>query len=307
MVTNSNKPSRATSVTELGIIMGKYFSKESRDHGLAFHPQPSDIIISPYAKCGTTWLQQIAHGLRTYGSMDFDEITAVTPWIEIAYDVGWDLNASQVAEPRVFKSHASWHEIPKGGRYIVSFRHYRDALISFYRFFEGFYFETGTITLEELAKWRWPKDSLEDIGYWYHLNSWLEQRDNNDVLLLCYENMKTDLQGTVKLIANFMGIDLDDDLLEIVVRQSSRDFMLAHKDQFAEKHSMEIGGKRAGLPPSNDTNKVTSGVANNAKYQLSPHLKKELDNNWEKLVQPKFGFNSYQDMCQDLQENREVT
>jgi len=306
MVINLNKPSRATNVTELGVIMGKCFSKDSWERGLAFQPQPSDIIISPDAKCGTTWLQQIAHGLRTRGSMDFEEITAVTPWIEIAFDVGWDLDAPQVAEPRVFKSHASWHDIPKGGRYIVSFRHYQDALVSFYRFFEGFYFEAGTITLEELAKWRWPQDSLKEVGYWHHLNSWLEQRDNKDVMLLCYENMKTDLQGTVKSIANFMSIELDDDLFEIVVSQSSRPFMLAHKDQFDEKHSIEICGKRAGLPSSNDSHKVTSGVSNDAQYQLSPHLKKELDNNWKKLVQPKFGFDSYQDMCQELQENRDA-
>ena len=93
--------SRATTVEELGAVLGKYFSKESREQGLAFQPKSSDIIISPYAKCGTTWLQQIVHGLRTGGSMDFDEITAVTPWIEIAHDVGWDLDANQVAEPRL--------------------------------------------------------------------------------------------------------------------------------------------------------------------------------------------------------------
>ena len=100
------------------IILGEFWDAEARERGLAFKPQPNDIIISPYAKSGTTLLQQIAHGLRTRGSMEFDEITAVTPWIEIAYDVGWDLKASQVAEPRVYKTHLGWHEIPKGGRYI---------------------------------------------------------------------------------------------------------------------------------------------------------------------------------------------
>ncbi len=301
MEIKSNKPSRATNVTELGVIMGKYFSAESREHGSSFQPRSSDIIISPYAKCGTTWLQQITHGLRTRGSMDFDEISAVTPWIDIAHDVGWDLEAPQIAEPRVFKNHTSWHDTPKGGRYIVSFRHYRDALLSFYRFFEGFYFEKGTITLEELTKWRWPQDSLEEAGYWHHLNSWLEQRDNKDVLLLCYENMRADLEGTVRLIANFMNIDLDDDLLAIVVRQSSRPFMLAHKDQFDAKHSIEVCGKRAGLPPSSESHKITPGISNDAQHQLSSPLKKELENNWKKLVQPKFGFSSYEDLSQELQ------
>jgi hypothetical protein len=181
--------------------------------------------------------------------MEFDEINSVIPWIEIAFDVGWDLNALQVAEPRVFKSHVSWHDIPKGARYIISFRHYHDAIVSFYRFFEGWLFEPGTISLETLTHWRWPRDKADRQGYWYHLISWWEQRHNQDVLLLCYEDMKADLSDTVQKVARFMGIELDDSLLDIVIRQSSREFMLAHEHQFDERHINEIGGKRAGLPP----------------------------------------------------------
>lgn len=129
--------SRATTVEELETVLGKFWDEAAEERGLAFKPNPSDIIISPYAKCGTTWLQQIAHGLRTGGSMEFDQITAVTPWIEVAYDVGWDLEAPQVAEPRLFKSHVSWHDIPKGARYICSFRHYYDAIVSFYLMTSG--------------------------------------------------------------------------------------------------------------------------------------------------------------------------
>lgn len=185
---------RATSVEELDAVFEKYFDPVSYVLGLAFKPKPSDIIISPYAKCGTTWLQQIAHGLRTGGSMDFDEITAVTPWIEVADDVGWNLDAPQAAKPRLYKSRLSWHDVPKGGRYIYSIRHYDDAIVSFYRMLEGWYFEPGSISLESLVSWRWPRDKVDSQGYWYHLNSWWEQRHNKDVLLLCYEDMKTDLE-----------------------------------------------------------------------------------------------------------------
>ena len=294
--------SRATTTEELDAILSKYFSEESVQHGRAFKPKQSDVIISPYAKCGTTWMQQIVHGLRTRGSMEFDEITAVVPWIDIALDVGWDLDASQVAEPRAYKSHRSWHEIPKGARYIVTFRHYHDAFLSFYRFFEGFYFEPGAISIEDLAKWRWPQEELEEQGYWYHLISWWEQLDNPDVLLLCFEHMRADLPGAVKLIAQFIGIELDDELLEIVLRQSSRDFMLAHRDQFNERHSFLVGGERAGLPPPIDAYKITSGSSKKANHQLPQSLKAEFDRNWENLVTPRFGFKTYEDLCNALQE-----
>jgi hypothetical protein len=285
--------SRATNLEELEIILSRLFTQESRQRGLAFRPSTSDVIISPYAKCGTTWLQQIVHGLRTRGSMDFDEISAVTPWLEVAYDLGLDLAAPQVAEPRVFKSHLSWYEIPKGGRYVVSFRDPRDAIVSFYRFFEGWLFEPGSISLETLAGWRWPRAESARSGYWYHLSSWWEQRHNPDVLLLCYEDMKTDLPGTVRRVAHFMGIEADDSLLDTVVRQSSREFMLAHQHQFDASHMRRAGEERVGLPPNGDSAKVTLGAPTDARYQLPPALKQELDEIWWEQVQRRFGLQNY--------------
>lgn len=68
---------------------------ESVAHGLAYQPQPSDLFISPYAKCGATWVQQIVHGLRTRGDMNFDDIMRVMPWVEMAHWAGLDMNAPQ--------------------------------------------------------------------------------------------------------------------------------------------------------------------------------------------------------------------
>jgi hypothetical protein len=283
-------------------ILGKFWDDAANKRGLAFKPHSSDVIISPYAKCGTTWLQQIVHGLRTRGSMEFDEINIVIPWIEIAYDVGWDLDAPQVSAPRAFKSHVSWYDIPKGCRYICSFRHYYDAIVSFYRFFEGWMFEPETISLETLIPWRWPRDKADGEGYWYHLGSWWEQRYNQDVLLLCYEDMKVDLPGTIQKIARFIGITLDDELLDIVIRQSSREFMLTHEHQFDERHIRAIGEKRAGLPPAINLKKVTPGTSNEERYQLSPVLKNMLDDIWREQITPRFGFENYEDLRLSLRE-----
>jgi hypothetical protein len=301
MKNQMQRGSRATTIDELKTIMDQFWDQEARERGHAFKPEPSEIVLSPYPKSGTTWLMQIVHGLRTRGSMEFDEINDVIPWITIAYDVGWDLDAPQVAEPRVFHIHASWHDVPKGAHYIIPFRHYHDLIVSFYRFFEGWFFEPGTISLETFISWRWPRDEMNNQGYWYHLSSWWEQRHNQNVLLLCYEDMKVDLPGSVQKIAHFMDIALDDDLLEIVTRQSSREFMLAHRHQFDEHLLVQIGGRRAGLPPSKPR-KITSGTSNKARYQLSSALKKELDDIWSEQIQPKFGFKNYEELRQSLKD-----
>ena len=253
--------SRATTLEEMDAIFGKLFTQESWQRGMAFRPSSRDVIISPFPKSGTTWLQQIAHGLRTRGSMDFEEITDVTPWIEVAHGMGWDLDAPQVAEPRIYKSHLSWHDIPKGGRYIVSIRHPGDVEISRYRFFEGWVLEPGSVSLEDFVRSELERGELDKSGYWHHLISWWEQRHSPNVLLLCYEDMKEDLPSTVQRVASFLGIELDNDFLDIVVHQSTREFMLANISHFDEKNIRIRAEELAGVPPNGNAAKVTSGAS----------------------------------------------
>ena len=124
---------------------------ESAQHGLAYQPQPSDLFISSFAKCGTSWVQQIVHGLRTRGDMNFDDVSQVIPWVEMAHYEGLDLAAPQPGSIRAFKSHLSWTKIPKGGRYIVSFREPKDALISLYNFVNGYWWQTDHAHIQQTA------------------------------------------------------------------------------------------------------------------------------------------------------------
>ncbi len=68
----------------------------------------------------TVGLPQIVHSLRTRGDMNFEEINLVIPCIEAAHDYGYtDLDAPQVAPPRMFKTHFWYRDTPKGaGKYI---------------------------------------------------------------------------------------------------------------------------------------------------------------------------------------------
>ena len=52
----------------------------------------------------------------------------------------------------------------------------------------------------------------------------------------------------MQAIAHFLDIELDESLLEIVVRQSSFDFMLAHKDKFDERLLREFFIKNGYAP-----------------------------------------------------------
>ena len=56
--------------------------------GGARRPRAGDVLVVTSPKCGTTWVQQIVHQLRSRGSMDFEEISIPVPWIEMAHDLG---------------------------------------------------------------------------------------------------------------------------------------------------------------------------------------------------------------------------
>ncbi|MEM7533603.1 MAG: sulfotransferase domain-containing protein [Chloroflexota bacterium] len=279
-------------------------TKEAKQHLVAFMPLPTDVFITPYGKSGTTWVQQIVHGLRTRGDMDFDDISRVVPWLQLAYDQGIDLNAPQRSEPRAFKSHATWDDIPKGGRYIVPVRNPKDVLVSIYRFLEGWYFEPGSISIETYARERYlPKPDEEIQGYWRHLLSWWPHRHDDNVLMIAYEDMKLDLPRTVRRIATFIGVELDDELFEIVVRQSSLAFMLAHKDRFDDYLIREQSEREGGLPPGSDAAKVRKGEVGSHKVELPAEISAEMDDIWASTIEAQLGFASYDALRLSLQQD----
>jgi len=276
-------------------------SKESFVAGLRFSPRPTDVIIAPYGKSGTTWLQQVFHGLRTRGDMDFDDISRVVPWIETAHDLGIDLAAPQRGEPRGFKSHLPYNLVPKGARYIVSIRDPKDALVSAFRFAEGWFFEVGSVPIETFARRGFMRLHSRARGdYWHHLASWWPHRNDPNVLFMSYEAMNRDLATTVRRVAKFVGLPLDDELFEIVMRQSSLEFMLTYKDRFDDKLMRERSERLLGLPPGSDSAKVRKGQVGEHKFELPRDVADEMDAIWRREIGATLGFDSYAALCDAL-------
>jgi hypothetical protein len=186
------EPRRAHTMAEMNELQGRMMKLPDIMASIAsYKPRATDVIITPFGKCGTTWLQQTFHTLRTGGDMDFDDISRVVPWIETAVALGIDLEAPQRAAPRGFKSHLSYTQVPKGAKYVVALRDPKDAFVSMYRFMEGWWIEPGKVSYEQFLEPR-LKGRVHGQDYWSHLVSWWEQRDNPDVLLFSYEQMTAD-------------------------------------------------------------------------------------------------------------------
>lgn len=282
-------PRRATSLAELGPLLGACFRDDEIAASIAsYRPRPTDIVISPYSKCGTTWLQQVFHTLRTGGDMDFEDISAVVPWIETAAALGIDLEAPQRGRPRGFKSHLAWDTVPKGARYVVALRDPRDALVSLLRFFEGWFLEPGAVAMEDFAAMYLSRPR----SYFDHLLSWWGQRDNPDVLLLTYEHMIDDPRGTTLRLAAFCGIPADEPLIDLALARGDIGFMLAHKGKFADPMMRRLSETRCNLPRGGDSAKVRKG-AGGRRAELPPALSNAVDRAWRERVTPATGFETY--------------
>ena len=296
---------RATTMEALGSLLARMTTAQGLEKGLTLSLGSTDVVISPYGKSGTTWLQQMAHTLRSRGDMDFDDISRVVPWIESSTDLGLDLESEQTALPRLFKSHLDAHRIPKGGRYIISCRDPRDAAYSMYKFMEGWFLEPGTVTADDFVRatflqaGRAPGSSGGD--YWTHLTSWWSRRNDPDVLFMAYEHMNKDPVGTIYKVAALMDIELDDELLAITKEQASLAFMQQHKDRFDDKLMRDRSIAVAGLSADSDSSKVRTGQVGESHRQLSAQVVADLDAMWQRRITSELGFEDYTAMIEALE------
>jgi hypothetical protein len=83
--------------------LGATNDEDSIVEGLLFKPRSTDIFITTYPKCGTTWVSMILHSLRSNGNLDFGEITEVVPWTINAKVCNQNLYDEQISNPRLFK------------------------------------------------------------------------------------------------------------------------------------------------------------------------------------------------------------
>lgn len=275
---------RAHTLAELGELHERTMPAEL---GLAairdYQHRATDIIISPAGKCGTTLLQQMFHTLRTGGDMDFDDISRVVPWIETARALDLDINAEQRATPRGFKSHLAWGPMPKGARYVVALRDPKDALVSMYRFMEGWFLEPGTVSLDQFCQAQLANRG-KGRDHWAHLVSWWQQRDNPDVLILSYDHMVADKALAIRRVAAFCDLPLDEALLERTLEHTSREFMLTHKDRFDDAMMRALSEARGGLPPGSDSAKVRAVGGEQRRAELSREQLEEFDAVWQSDV-----------------------
>ncbi len=291
-MTNASRLSRPVTIDDVCARLANFRSAEAAAAHSAHKARADDVYISTYSKSGTTWMQQIVHQLRSGCSTDFEEISCVVPWLETAIDLGIDPDADQPYPFRAFKCHLLYRDLPKGSRYISVFRDPVQVLSSFYRFFEGWWFEKGSISIDEFATALYIQGSASG-RHWDHLVDWWQKIESEDTLILSYEDMLQAPDKAVDVVAKFLKLDLDNATLKTAKSNSSRDYMLKNKHQFDEHVLRDKRDHIWGLPPGGGSGKVAD---RGAKVTPTPATLKALNDIWQETVRQELGFDTYHEL-----------
>ena len=272
-------------------------SERGMKQGLNFEPRLSDVIIVGYPKTGTTWMQQIVHQLRTGGDEDFEDLLLVVPLLEVASDLGQDLEAEQKAIPRCFKVH-HWMS-PKKGKYLVILRHPYSVAYSDYKYNETMYFDPGELSPEEFILGCWIPLRFDflatDKSYFGLVASWYAHRHNPNVMFVFYEDLIEDLESEVRRIAKFMEINGEMNVRS-AVEKSSFEYMKGKWEKFNSNSLKQARNKHGDLKETAGTSKkIRSGSTKEGMENLSVHIRGVLDMKWKEIVEPVTGFSNYEE------------
>lgn len=201
-----------------------------------YRPRPDDILIATYPRSGTTWMQMIVYQLASGGRTGFHHIAEVVPWFERFAETGRDVEAMR--SPRIFKTHLRWggwlRSVPKGPcKYIYVERDGEDVAVSYYHHHKATMGYKGTFDQF------FPMFLRGRVGYgsWFrHVAEWRAQRNNPHVLYLTYEQLKADLAGTMRAVADFCGFAIDEAKFPQLVENCTFNYMKQHEMKF-EHHT----------------------------------------------------------------------
>jgi hypothetical protein len=194
------------------------------------------------------------------------------------------------AEPRGFKSHREFERLPGDARYIVTLRDPKETYVSFYRFFDGWHVEPGSLSLEDF--WPlWLGGGPGGCDYFTHLLSWYARREAPDTLLASYAFAAKNRATMIARMAEFLGLVLTAEQAAQVFGMTSRDFMHAHQDRFDDAMFCAVMQARIGVPAASDSTKVQA-VASDAGV-LPPEIAARIDALWAERAAPGTGHKDF--------------
>lgn len=200
--------------------------------------RPTDVFLSTFPKCGTTWMQNLLYQLREGGNPQIDCIYNYVPWLEYPIDgVSTEERLEYYArlrDPRIFKLHLCFGECPywEMAKYITCSRDPRDAAVSL--FFHQLYFNRELPQRRKIIEDfdEFIENWLERGKYWEFLNSWWPHRNDPNILWLRFEDLKSELLAQVRRVVDFLKWEVSPIQIERILPLLDFEWMKQNESRF---------------------------------------------------------------------------
>ena len=238
-------------------------SDSARWEGFTF--RDDDIVITTPPKCGTTWTQNICALLVFQTPQLPMPIEDLSPWLDMLTRSKQEIFTllEQQSHRRFIKTHTPLDGLPFDERvsYICVARDPRDVAMSMLNHRANFDFgallhaRNEAVGLDDVAEvlaagppvepeshdekfWTWITDSGVEGASSFgalarHISGFWEIRDFPNVLMVHYDDLKSDLSAEMRRIAAFLDIEVNVANWDAMVNASTFEFMKANADRTA--------------------------------------------------------------------------
>ena len=212
-------------------------------NGFAF--RDDDIIIATYAKSGTTWTQQIVAQLLFGGDPELP-VADMSPWLDLRVpprEVKLPAVEAQThrrfikthlpLDALVYSPQAKYLYIGRDARDVVwsMYNHHANANADWYAALNdspgrvGPPIEPPPTDIHQYWRDWLARDGHPFWPYWESVRSWWAIRDLPNVLFVHFADLKRDLPGQMRRIADFLDIPIDEARWPAMVEYCSFDWM----------------------------------------------------------------------------------
>ena len=210
-----------------------------------------DIIISTYAKSGTTWMQQMV-GQMLFGPNSELPTNQISPWVDLrippkafklpeleAQVLRRFLKTHLPVDALVFSPKAKYLYIGRDGRDVVwsLHNHHLNGNEAYYEVLNnspglvGPPMERCDPDIHRYWQTWFERDGHPHWSFWDNVRSWWAIRDLPNVKLIHFNDLKRDMRGQMAEIAEFLAIEVAPSDWDEIALYCSFDWMRAHGDK----------------------------------------------------------------------------